>query len=126
MGDQTQDSTLPEILKRADNLPSLPAVAVEVLRLTRNGDAGVAELSDVLTSDPSLSAKLLRLSNSTMFNPGAAEVLNVREAAMRLGLDRVKLLALSFSLVSIMPKGEGSNGFERRCWKGLAGVAPTS
>ncbi len=105
------------ILSRADDLPSLPNVALEVLRLTSSEDASIADLARVIARDPALAAKLLKLANSSMFRRGE-EVTTLDEATMRLGLKTVKLMALSFSLVEALPKSGGGTfdytGFWRK------------
>ena len=101
---------LREILSNADDLPSLPNVALQVLRLTSSEDASIADLAGVIARDPALAAKLLKLANSSMFRRGD-EVTTLDEATMRLGLKTVKLMALSFSLVEALPKS-GSGGFD--------------
>lgn len=112
MSDQALESALPPVLTQADNLPSLPAVALEVLRLTQNDDTTIEELAEVIMRDPALSAKLLRLSNSAMFNPGGNEITGMHKAAMALGLKTVKLMSLSFSLVSSLPQGESDGALD--------------
>ncbi|HKK50358.1 MAG TPA: GGDEF domain-containing protein [Myxococcota bacterium] len=98
---------LPEAIARAENLPSPPTVALEVLRLTRDENAEVGELTRVLAFDPALSAKLLKLANSSLFRRGES-VTTLDKATMRLGLKTVKLMALSFSLTSgLSRKPEG-------------------
>ena len=41
-------------VKSADNLPSLPMVAMEVLRLTQAEDVSVADIAAVVQRDPAL------------------------------------------------------------------------
>ncbi|HGY92036.1 MAG TPA: GGDEF domain-containing protein [Planctomycetes bacterium] len=102
-------SGLPSALIHAENLPSPPAVAVEVLQLTADESVGIEELAQVLARDPALAAKLLKLSNSSLFRRGA-EVASLERATMMLGIKTVKLMALSFSLTSHLPRagGQGS------------------
>ena len=95
-------------LASADNLPSLPAVALEVLRITSSEDASIQDLARTIARDPALTAKLLQLANSSMFRRGG-EATTLDEATMRLGLKTVKLMALSFSLADNLPRsGEGA------------------
>lgn len=103
----TAIAELPDIIANAENLPSPPAVAVEVLRLTRDDSVSIEELASVISRDPALAAKLLKLSNSSLFRRGD-EVTTVERATMMLGLKTVKLMALSFSLAEALPREGGS------------------
>ena len=107
---------LEQAIRRADRLPTLPAVAIEVLRLTRDEDASIEEVAYTIARDPALSAKLLRMANSSLFRRGAA-VSTLPEATMRLGLKTVKLMALSFSLADALPRGDGARFDYQRFWR---------
>ncbi|MAE94449.1 MAG: hypothetical protein CL910_07300 [Deltaproteobacteria bacterium] len=102
---------LPQELTRAEDLPSLPAVAVEILRLSGDEGAGFEDYGQVLASDPVLAAKLLKLANSPMFGL-VREVTDLKDATSLLGLRTVQIMALGFSLVSELPKEGGSNSFD--------------
>ena len=54
-------------LEKAKDLPSVPAVAMEVLRLAREDDADTGELARVVSLDPALAAKILKIANSALF-----------------------------------------------------------
>ncbi len=105
------DKDLPAALRDADSLPSLPAVAVEVLRLTQDENSTLDDLAAALSRDPALAAKILRLSNSSLFSLGQ-EVTTLQRATMVLGLKTVKLMSLSFSLVGAIPRKGAENGFD--------------
>jgi diguanylate cyclase (GGDEF)-like protein len=105
------EKDLPDALKRADNLPSPPAVALEVLQLTQNDDSTIEELAACLSRDPALAAKILKLSNSSLFNVGQ-EITSLEHATMLLGFKTVKLMSLSFSLVEAIPTEGGEVGFD--------------
>ncbi len=102
---------LPQGIARAENLPSPPAVAVEVLRLSDDERATIDALTGVLSRDPVLSARILKLANSALFRRGD-EVTSLEMATMRLGIKTVKLMALSFSLTSNLPRKSESRGFD--------------
>ena len=101
----------PGALTNADNLPSLPAVALEVLRLTQDDNSTIDELATALSRDPALAAKILKLSNSSLFTLGQ-EVTTLQRATMVLGLKTVKLMSLSFSLIGSIPRDGVVNGFD--------------
>lgn len=108
MSTAPQTVSLPKVLLNADSLPSLPAVAVEVLRLTGEEGTTLDDLADTIAKDPALAAKLLKLSNSSLFTMGQ-EVTSLQKATMVLGMKSVMLMALSFSLSDSVPK-TGANG----------------
>ncbi len=108
---------LDRLIQAADRLPTLPAVAIEVLRLARDEDASIEDVAYTIARDPALSAKLLRMANSSLFRRGAA-VTTLQEATMRLGLKTVKLMALSFSLAEAFPRNGDRAGFDYgRFWR---------
>jgi diguanylate cyclase (GGDEF)-like protein len=102
---------LPAALLRADNLPSLPAVALEVLQLAQNETSTIDDLARCLSRDPALAAKLLKLANSSLFSMGK-EVSTLQRATLTLGMKTVKLMSLSFSLASTLPASGRAAGFD--------------
>jgi len=105
------EKELPAILTRADNLPSLPAVALEVLRISQDEDATLDDMASCLSRDPALAAKLLKLANSSLFSTGKL-VTTLQRATMLLGMKTVKLMALSFSLAGSLPKKGKQGSFD--------------
>jgi diguanylate cyclase (GGDEF)-like protein len=99
----TPDQVL-EAIRKANNLPSLPHVAVEVIRLT-NEDVSVGEIAKVIEQDPALTIKLLKLVNSSLFGM-PREIASLPQAMVVLGLRTVKTMALSFSLVDSLSIGQ--------------------
>lgn len=99
-----------ERVRRAENLPSLPSVAIEVLRLTRDENISIADLGAVIQNDPALTAKILKLINSPLFGM-PRRVTSVSQAMNLLGWRSVRVMALSFSLVDVM-KSERGSGFD--------------
>ncbi len=99
---------LPDLIAQAENLPSPPSVAMEVLRLTGDETVSIDDIAVVVSRDPALSAKILKLSNSSLFKRGS-DVTTLDRATMVLGLKTVKLMALSFSLAGTLPRS-GDDG----------------
>lgn len=99
------DVRLRERLEKCSSLPSLPAVAVRILQLCQRDDLDLKEIAQALATDPALSAKVLRLVNSPVFGL-RQEVRTVQHALALLGVNAIRTLALSFSLVRDLRKGE--------------------
>lgn len=91
-------------------LPSLPTVAVKLLRLVQDPDVTLNEVAETLTLDPVLAGKILRTANSPLY--GQARTVSSLQAAVRLlGLRTVKALALGFSIVDDLKTPE-QGGFD--------------
>ena len=109
------ERVVPQSLLEAKNLPSMPSAAVDVLRLCREEDTTLNDLADVISRDPALAAKLLRYSNSSLFNLGQ-EVTTLQRATLLLGMKSVQMMSLSFSLVGSLPHEGNSLDFDE-FWK---------
>ncbi len=90
---------LQETLARCRSLPSPPGIAMQVVALAQDPDAGVSEVADLVQKDPALAARILRAANSPLYARNR-EITNVRQALMLLGLHATLSLALGFSLVA--------------------------
>ena len=91
------DSTLDLLVARAQQLYTLPAVAMEVLELTGNPKVDAHALKACIENDPAMTSKLLRVVNSSLFGLGR-EVSDLNQALTLLGIKPLKLLVLGFSL----------------------------
>ena len=78
-------------------LPTLPAVALKLLELARSPDAEVREVIAIVRSDPAISARILKSTNSSFFGL-KSPVTSIDRAVPLLGTTVVTSLALSFSL----------------------------
>lgn len=94
----------------ADGLPSLPKVAIDVLEMSKRDDVSVDELTAVIQNDPVLTAKMLKMVNSSLFGV-AREVSSIKRAVGLLGMRSVKVMALSFSLVDTL-NTDDQDGFD--------------
>jgi diguanylate cyclase (GGDEF)-like protein len=101
-------------LERCTTLPTVPAIAVRVLQLCQSEDLDLKQVAEVLGRDPALTAKVLRMVNSPALGLRQT-VSTLPHAIALLGLNSVRTLALSFSLVRDLRK-ERNGGLERY-WK---------
>ncbi len=88
----------------AETLPSPPPIVMEIAKRAESDDVTIPELAALIGKDAPLAAKLVRMSNSSMFNLGR-EITSIDRALMLLGLKTVKMLAISLSLRTLMPGG---------------------
>ncbi|MCH2133951.1 MAG: GGDEF domain-containing protein [Phycisphaerales bacterium] len=93
-------------------LPTLPAVAAEVLDMTSGSEIDVLRIADTVQLDQALAAKVLRTVNSSYYGL-SRPCGTVQQAMVFLGLNTVKTLVLSFSLVdTIDGQGRDRLGFD--------------
>jgi diguanylate cyclase (GGDEF)-like protein len=89
---------LKEISKKIGRLPTLPGVAMKILQAMGRDTPNIREISEIISLDASLSAKVLKMVNSPFYGL-ANKITSVHQAMVYLGLNTVKNLALSFSLI---------------------------
>jgi len=79
-------------------LPAMPDIAARILELSKDEDASIVELSDIVQTDPSLSAQTLRYANSSLFGY-RGEIDSIQDAIVRvLGFDMAMNMALGVSV----------------------------
>jgi diguanylate cyclase (GGDEF)-like protein len=105
---------LPEFLqhqlKSCRTLPSIPSVVVRILEISQDKNAAIDEIARVISRDPALATKLLRVSNSGFYGV-RYEVTTVGRAVSILGINATLSLALGFSLVKNLRRSDGK-GFD--------------
>src|SRR6476469_758536 len=85
------------ILQQLEELPTLPAVAMRVLEVTRDDASSAREVVDLISSDPALSSRILQLVHRADLGI-RGEVNNVERAVILLGFDAVRSAALAVSV----------------------------
>ena len=83
------EATRLHVLGPKADLPVLPAVAMEALRLVRNPRVRTDELLAVVEQDPPLAARILAVANSSFYARGAS-ISGLRHAVVRLGLHALR------------------------------------
>ncbi|MEM7209958.1 MAG: HDOD domain-containing protein [Pseudomonadota bacterium] len=78
-------------------LPNFPDVALKVREAVNSPDVGASEISQIVQADPVLAARLMQVANSPLYR-GWKDVLSVRDAVSRLGLESTRSLAVSLAV----------------------------
>jgi diguanylate cyclase (GGDEF)-like protein len=92
-------------------LPSLPALALQVLETAARPDCTVAEVTELISRDPALCGKVLKAVNSALYNLPHA-VSSVSRAVGLLGLTSVRSLVLALSLSAVRVRGVGQSAVQ--------------
>ena len=111
------------ILSKVDSLPTLPAVATQLLELTGNDRTGVREVVGLVESDPSLASRVLSVVNRASTGCKAD---SVERAVALLGLDGIRSLVLSIQIFDTFHQRieSATSSFDRiGFWKHSLGVA---
>ena len=88
------------------HLPSIPDLAHSLVKTLNDEDASIEEVSDLITRDPAISAKLLRLANSAQFGLRRG-VASIDDAIAMVGMNKVRTLALGACLSNSFPAVPG-------------------
>lgn len=95
---QLLDKSLIDELERCRDLPSPPVVASKILELSVRPNSNIDTLAEIIHLDPSLSAKILGLANSSLYMRRVAAD-SVQQAVSMFGWTGTLNIALGFSVV---------------------------
>ena len=90
---------LENLIHSSDNLPTLPGIALKILEAFQKPEPDVNEIAELLSTDPPLTAKVLKIVNSAFYSL-SCKITSVQHAIKLLGISTIKNLALSFALVN--------------------------
>ncbi len=108
MTEESVRTKLRHALSRLDSLPAMPASAQKLLALPLDSSEGEDQLLKIIEQDPQISAKIVGLANSPIMGV-TRKISTVGDAAMLLGMTRVKSVAIgiaSLSNFSKLPSGK--------------------
>lgn len=96
-------TNLKNSLKKLDTLPAMPAIAQKLLTLPLETHEGELAMLKLIEHDPQLSAKIIGLANSPLF-AASLKTTSIKDAAMLLGMTRVKSVAVGIAAMSALTK----------------------
>jgi putative nucleotidyltransferase with HDIG domain len=85
---------LKEIVSQIDSLPTLPAIYVELVDELESEDASIEKIGDIISKDIGLTAKILKMVNSSFFGL-RQQITSPAKAVSLLGLDLIKAIVLT-------------------------------
>ncbi len=99
------DPSLPQrkvdiILRRVGDIPSLPAVVNNIIDLMGKPQSSAAEIAKLISYDPGLTSKCLRMVNSSAYG-FQRQISSVQHAIMILGFNTVRGIVLSASIFKL-------------------------
>ncbi|MBI5186799.1 MAG: HDOD domain-containing protein [Nitrospinae bacterium] len=106
---QDDPTELRLLVQRIKDLPTVPSVLMKLLSLTADASSSVGQLAEIIGMDQTISAKLLRLSNSAFYGC-RGKVVSVPRAIVVLGFNEVKSLALGMSVFHAFSQKKAAKG----------------
>jgi HD-like signal output (HDOD) protein len=117
--------TLEIKISRSENLPALPQVVTSVLRLADDPNSSARAVEQVIERDPAMTAKILRVANSSYYASGA--VPSISRAISLLGLNALRSLVVSVAYHQIVTGKSHSTRFDKRqFWQHSLATATTA
>ncbi len=92
--------TLNSVIAKATELPVLPGTAQKVLAMMGDPDVSIEKIKRIVSSDPSLATKLLKVANSAFYG-GYRNIQNLNQAILRLGLNSVRNIIVATSMKNV-------------------------
>ncbi len=92
-----------DVVKRIDQISTLPHVAMHVMRLANDPESTTQDLKDAVESDPTLSARVLKCVNSPAYAL-RSKITNLQQAISFVGFNQVRNLAITGSVSQTFQK----------------------
>jgi putative nucleotidyltransferase with HDIG domain len=90
-----------DVIKHIDSIPAFNATLAKVIQLSRDPDSQTKDLIKTISIDPNLTAEILKLINSAYFGL-TGKVFSLNRAVVMLGMNTVKNVAISSSLITTL------------------------
>ena len=107
--EQVVQSAIQEI----SHIATLPEVTMKIIQLVEDPDSTAQDLNKVISNDPALGARILKVVNSAFYGlPG--QIGSINRAIVLLGLNAVKNIAIAASLAKLFRGGKIAENFDAR------------
>lgn len=85
-------------------LPAFPEAVLRIQRALQSPDTSTDDIVRILSSEPALAARLLRIANSAEFRRGDQDITDLRKAVSRMGFNMVRSVAVAFAMRQLRRK----------------------
>jgi putative nucleotidyltransferase with HDIG domain len=91
-----------KVVAKVKTLPSPPKVYLQLNAILEESSTDSVKISEIISQDPALAAKVLQFSNSSFMNQGKP-INNITEAITRMGLETLCCIVMTAELFSYEP-----------------------
>lgn len=110
------DNRVKQVVANIRNLPTPPIVFHQIQKVTSSPNASAQQIANILAEDPAMSAKVLKLTNSAFYGL-PREIDSVKQAVVIVGLEAIKNLVLSASVLDMFKGETVDQEFTERFWR---------
>ena len=126
----TENALLTILIEKINNdtlvLPTLPAVALKVRKAADDPDINLNSMADVIGQDPSLSARMIKISNSAYLGR-SVKVTSTTQAVTRIGLRQIKNIATALAMEQLfVSKNEIVKTYMEKIWADTVEIVASS
>lgn len=114
--------SLAQIIDSVEDLPTLPAIVMELLNSIDKEELNVQELAQKVSLDLALTAKTLRYANSAYYST-MIKVTTVQQAISLLGLSTVRQIVMTAALSGCFPENNCKGFSHKDFWRHSNAVA---
>ncbi|MEM6750277.1 MAG: HDOD domain-containing protein [Planctomycetota bacterium] len=125
-GASAVDAVVQSAIGEVSHIATLPEVTMKIIQLVEDPDSTAQDLNKVISSDPALGARILKVVNSAFYGlPG--QIGSINRAVVLLGLNAVKNIAIAASLAKLFRGGRICSHFDARdLWTNSIASATTT
>ena len=100
-------------ISEISQIATLPEVTLKIIKLVEDPNSTAQDLNKVITNDPALGARILKVVNSAFYGlPG--QIGSINRAIVLLGLNAVKNIAIAASLSKLFRGGQICSSFNAK------------
>lgn len=110
-----KSTRLRHLIQGLDDLPTLPRTVLRITELINNPTSSARDLARVITDDQVLTARLLRLVNSSFYG-FPQKITTVTAAIVLIGFEPIRHLLLSTSIFDLFSGERVFKGLRERLW----------
>lgn len=116
MTTETIDNKVIQVVSNIRNLPTPPIVFHQIQKVIKDPNVSAGQIASILSEDPAMSVKVLKLTNSAFYGL-SREVESVKQAVVIVGLEAIKNLVLSASVLDMFKGKDIDQDFQEKFWR---------
>jgi putative nucleotidyltransferase with HDIG domain len=121
----TIDNKARQVISNIRNLPTPPIVFHQIQKVIKDPKVNAAQVASILSEDPAMSVKVLKLTNSAFYGL-SREIDSVKQAVVIVGMEAIKNLVLSASVLDMFKGQNVDQEFQDKFWRHSLAVAVCS